>query len=291
MSNPKISIVLPCYNGAAMLPQAIESVLSQTFQDWELIIVNDCSTDNTLEVAKMYEEKDERIRVFSNPVNKKLPASLNEGFSHARGEYYTWTSDDNIMKPNMLRAFCDFLDNNIDIGFVISDYEAIDVDGCYIKTITIPDDINICMPLNDYVGASFMYRSNTAKKVGAYDENLFLVEDYDYWIRLWKECKIGIIHEVLYKYRWHSNSLTGKRKKEISENLLTLRLKYLNYVEVKLSRYPEKLALLYYRIIDNLSFPKNITYYFMFFLRNPYYFGIKYIFIHLPHRFLQKIFS
>ena len=252
MNKPKVSIVLPCYNGASMLPQAIDSVLSQTFTDWELIIVNDCSTDNTLEIAKSYEGKDCRIKVVSNPVNKKLPASLNEGFSHARGDYYTWTSDDNILLPNMLKVLCNYLDNHDDIGFVASDYDAIDAEGNYIKTISVPDDINICMPLNDYVGASFMYRSDIARNVGPYDVSLFLVEDYDYWIRIWKECKVGVIHDVLYRYRWHSNSLTEKRKKDIAQNLLTLRLKNLTYVENRLCDCPDKMALYYYRITDNI---------------------------------------
>lgn len=286
--NPKVSIVLPCYNGASMLPQAIESVLSQTFQDWELIIVNDCSTDNTLEIAMRYEENDERIRVFSNSVNKKLPASLNEGFSHARGEYFTWTSDDNILLPNMLEMLCSFLDKHEDIGLVVSDYDIIDVNGNYVRTIKIPNDINICMPLNNYVGASFMYRRSIAQITGRYDERLYLVEDYDYWIRLWKESEVGIDHHVLYKYRIHNNSLTSKRKKEIAENLLKLRLRYICDVEDRLRDYPEKIALLYYRIVDNAKFPENIGYYIKFIFKNPYYFGFKYTFIHLPNLFLKN---
>lgn len=75
-----ISIVLPTYNGSRFLRDSIESVVSQTYEHWELIIVNDCSTDNTLKIAKEYEERDSRIRVISNNINKKLPASLNIGF-------------------------------------------------------------------------------------------------------------------------------------------------------------------------------------------------------------------
>ena len=98
---PKISIVLPCYNGAKMLGNAIESIINQTLQNWELIIVNDCSTDNTLQVAQSFAEKDNRIKVITNEYNSKLPASLNNGFRQAQGEYWTWTSDDNLLLPEM----------------------------------------------------------------------------------------------------------------------------------------------------------------------------------------------
>ena len=99
---PKVSIVLPTYNGSAFITEAIDSILNQTFSDFELIIVNDCSTDNTFQLCKDYAQKDKRIKLISNSTNLKLPASLNVGFSYATGEYFTWTSDDNYYKDNAI---------------------------------------------------------------------------------------------------------------------------------------------------------------------------------------------
>ena len=96
------SIVLPTYNGEEFLSNSIESVINQTFQDWELIIVNDCSTDNSLSIAEEYFKKDNRIRIINNAENKKLPESLNIGFREAKGDYFTWTSDDNEYYPNAI---------------------------------------------------------------------------------------------------------------------------------------------------------------------------------------------
>ena len=79
-----ISIVLPVYNGEAYLADSIESILRQTYENWELIIVNDCSTDHTLEIAESYQKRDPRIRVFSNERNLKLPHTLNAGYAEAR---------------------------------------------------------------------------------------------------------------------------------------------------------------------------------------------------------------
>lgn len=87
---PEISIVLPTYNGEKYLKQSIESILGQTYTDWELIVVNDCSTDSTQEIIDFYRKKDTRIRTIFNYTNQKLPESLNIGFREAKGEYFTW---------------------------------------------------------------------------------------------------------------------------------------------------------------------------------------------------------
>ena len=104
MFMPKVSIVLPTYNGEEYIRQSIDSIRNQTFEDWELIIVNDYSTDGTSLIIREYEKKDSRIIVIENSENKKLPASLNIGFRSATGKYFTWTSDDNRYLPNALQC-------------------------------------------------------------------------------------------------------------------------------------------------------------------------------------------
>ena len=288
-TTPKISIVLPCYNGAKMLGDAIESVQKQTFKDWELIIVNDCSTDNTLEIALSYAAKDGRIRVFSNDKNSKLPATLNHGFREARGEYWTWTSDDNLLLPTMLEEMAAFLDEHTDVGFVVGDEEVIDMEGKVLDTHIIPDDVALRLPLNSLTGACFMYRAEVAIGIGEYREDLFLVEDYEYFLRLNDNCKLAHLQRVLYQYRTNPGSLTATKQKEIAERLCKLRLEYLPKAENKFTNYPKYLALYYYRIIDHLSGKEFLHYFFRFINHLPWKFGVKYIFIHLPHRKFQQL--
>lgn len=88
-----VSIVMPVYNGEKYLRQSIASVVNQTFKDWNLIIVDDCSTDSSPEIMNEYAKADDRIQVIHNEVNSKIPASLNNGFEEAAGRYFTWTSD------------------------------------------------------------------------------------------------------------------------------------------------------------------------------------------------------
>lgn len=286
---PKVSIVLPCYNGAALLGEAINSCLNQTFKDWELIIINDCSTDNTLEVANSFAEKDKRIKVFTNEKNSKLPASLNNGFRRAIGEYWTWTSDDNLLHPTMLEEMVNYLDEHDEVGFVAADEDFIDMEGNVIGTHILPDDLDIRLPLNCYIGAAFMYRSDVARKAGEYREDLFLVEDFEYFLRLLDYCRLERIPKILYSYRDNPGSLTATRQKEIAERLVRFRLMYLEKAEKRLAEYPKLLVLYYYRIIDNLSGKERLIYFCKFFKKQPFLFGLKYIFVHTPSRVLKKI--
>ena len=97
-----ISIVLPIYNGEKYMRKSIDSVLAQTYANWELLIVDDGSTDNTAIIAQEYAANDSRIRYYKNSENMRLPKTLNRGFSLAWGDFLTWTSDDNYYYPTAL---------------------------------------------------------------------------------------------------------------------------------------------------------------------------------------------
>lgn len=290
-SNLIVSVVLPCYNGATMLPTAIESCINQSFKDWELIIVNDCSKDNTLEVALHYASIDNRIRVIDNEVNLKLPASLNKGFSEAIGDYFTWTSDDNIMHPTMLEELYNYLENNQQIGLVASDYIVIDETDNVKREVRLPDNLSDLLPLNNYLGCSFMYRKEVAKHVGDYRVDLFLVEDYEYWIRIAMEYPIARLNKILYSYREHPKSLTSTRQLEIKERLVRMRLSYLDKVESKMQGNPKLLTLFYFRIVDNLEGDEKNRYIKRFFFKEPINFGLRFFLLHQPKRYINKLFN
>lgn len=221
----KVSIVLPSYNGEKYIRESIQSVLNQTFKDWELIIVNDCSEDSTLEIARGYEMMDKRVRVVSNEENKKLPASLNVGFRMATGKYLTWTSDDNCYLPDAIEEMVCFLDNEPTCYLVSAMMEMMDADGEYIcKWIPYEDDV---IYIRDQVGACFLYRREVLDTIGEYDVTRFLVEDYDYWLRIRNECgEIKLLPKVLYRYRQHGESLTATKSLQICYQRAKLRVQY-----------------------------------------------------------------
>lgn len=218
---PKVSIIMPSYNREDLIAEAIESCLNQTFKNFELIIVDDCSKDNSHKIAKEYESKDSRVKVIANAQNKKLPKTLNIGFKEAKGEYFTWSSDDNLYNEDAIQRMVDILDGNKNIGLVYADYTHINEDGVIGSRIFQEDPEYL--PIRDCVGACFMYRKDVASKVGNYNEDMFLIEDYEYWLRMGLKTKLYHIPESMYYYRTHKGSLTQTRKEEIRQAKLRLK--------------------------------------------------------------------
>ena len=227
-----ISIVLPVYNGNKYLSLSIESILAQTFQNWELIIVNDCSTDGSLAIAEKYAAIDPRIKIISNTKNEKLPRSLNNGFAQASGRYFTWTSDDNLYYNQALEKMVAYLDTHQQCGLVYCDMEYIDETGTVISN-TQKGSHNLY--LGNCIGGCFLYRRETAAAVGGYNPNKFLVEDYDYWLRISFQYTIERISEILYSYRHHSGNMTAVYEEKIADKVFELHLEYLDKIAEKLN--------------------------------------------------------
>lgn len=211
--NDLVSIVLPVYNGERYLKESIDSIISQTYQNWELIIVDDCSSDNSPVIAKHYEEKDNRIKYYRNEQNIKLPRSLNKGFSIAKGNYLTWTSDDNMYLPEALSRMVNELEKN-QVDFVFATCDVINETGEIVEVWAAPRDYQTAIMKGDFVGACFLYTRKVYETIGEYDANKFLVEDYDYWLRIFCRFKVYNITEHLYRYRWHKGSLTSTEKQD-----------------------------------------------------------------------------
>ena len=224
-----VTIVLPVYNGERYLQMSIESVLNQSYSNIELIIVDDCSTDNTGDIIREYADRDSRVRFISNSENGGLPYSLNRGFDLASGSYLTWTSDDNMFHKEAITKMVSYLDMHSECGLVFADMNLIDENGAVIGH-RIGNNYNIYN--RNCVGACFMYRSECRRNIGDYDENKGLIEDYDYWLRIASKYKIDRIPEILYDYRYHDNSLTVKKIRSVGERLADLRLEYIDKIAV-----------------------------------------------------------
>lgn len=217
---PVISIVLPVYNGARYLHEAIACIISQTFTDWELILVDDGSTDETPDIIARFCEQDERIISVRNETNLNLPASLNKGFGMARGQYFTWTSHDNQYRPNALEAMHQFLVDHPDADLVYADYAHLNEAGKVTGYTRVPIPERLVMKSS--VGACFLYKRIIHERIGGYDVSKVLVEDYDFWLRASMQFKLVPLSQDLYLYRFHPNSLTTTRRKAIMEKRAAL---------------------------------------------------------------------
>jgi glycosyltransferase involved in cell wall biosynthesis len=222
---PLVSIVLPSYKRAYVLPDAINSILNQTYTNFELIIVDDNSPDNTAEVIKSF--NDPRIQYVKNESNLKLPRTLNKGFSLAQGEYLTWTSDDNIFEPTAIEKMVAALQAS-QCEFVYADYYLFSDTDANSKPLN-PQHSQLPFPIqleksND-IGACFMYTRRVYEEIGEYDPELFLVEDYDYFIRIEKKFKMQHIPSPLYYFRRDDNTLYCSRFCEVKASDFLVRYK------------------------------------------------------------------
>lgn len=225
MSNILVSIVLPVYNGEKYLSESIDSIIAQTYQNWELIIIDDCSNDKSSEIAKSYAAIDDRIKYYRNKKNLKLPRSLNKGFSLANGDYFSWTSDDNYYFPIAIQEMVNkAVDNNS--KYVIASSIVIDAEGNHVEDWIAPIDAYE-RSIGECVGnACFLYSRIVYEKIGDYDPKAILCEDYDYWQRICMNYRPTVITEPLYAYRWHSASLTSTLKQvEICKNIKLMLLR------------------------------------------------------------------
>ena len=229
-ANPLVSVVLPTYNGSCYLSESIRSVVGQTYQNWELIIVDDASTDTTPEIIAEWTKSDSRVRSVRNECNMKLPRSLNKGFDIACGEFLTWTSDDNLYHATALQEMLEFLLNHPKTGLVYTDFSDIDEHGEVIQEVSAAEPA--ALTEGNCVRACFMYPAEVRQRIGNYNESMLLVEDWDYWIRIARHFPLEHLHRNLYLYRWHPGSLTTTKRNEVnaaSRNLMQLHLPHMKW--------------------------------------------------------------
>jgi glycosyltransferase involved in cell wall biosynthesis len=254
MRHPLVSIVLPTYNGEKYLREAIDSCINQSYQNIELIIVDDASTDNTPIIIEQSCKIDSRIISISHLTNKKLPASLNTGFNSANGDYLTWTSDDNIYNVEAIERMVVHLNDNCEHDGVYCDYTTINYYQNNTQYVRV-SKINDLLTLHNCIGPCFLYRRSVHDIVGPYAEDLFLAEDYDFWVRVTANFRIEPLHEDLYIYRLHPKSLTWQYRNEArwkAEVALASHLKNLSWLRT------DDLAIAHRSLLDSAIARKDL---------------------------------
>lgn len=201
MSTPLVSVVMTAYNAQEFLNIAVDSLLLQTYRKFELIIVDDGSTDHTRFIIENY--KDPRIKYFYQK-NKGLAAALNLGISNAKGEYVARMDADDISFPERLSKQVKFMQANKKIALLGTNFEIIDENGCNKGTsihLDRPEDIKLeFLVRNPFGHGTTMVRRAVLQKVGGYNE-AEPIEDYELWWRIAKNYKIANLSERLYSWR------------------------------------------------------------------------------------------
>ena len=201
---------MPVYNvKEEYLRESIESILNQTFTDFEFIILDDCSSNNVEEIVKSY--GDDRIRFYRNSENLGIAKSRNKLMDLARGEYSALMDNDDISHPERLKKQVDFLDNNPDISILSTAYETFPEKHIIVhpKSVRYLDLFRCCVITHP----SVMYRTGSLREYKLkYKESYICSQDYELWARAIRYLKIANLDSVLLRYRLNPKSITQKRQ-------------------------------------------------------------------------------
>jgi GT2 family glycosyltransferase len=211
---PLVSVVIPVYNASPFLVEAVESVLKQTFQDWEIIAVDDGSTDNSVEILNQFAALDARIRVLPMP-HAGICSTRNTGIHAARGRYFAALDNDDAMLSERLQKQFDFLEGHPDYCAVGTAGLLVDVDGDPIHDRFFPTtgeevEAELLAGRNPLMQSSMMFRKQTVIDAGCYQDGRNFAEDYDLFLRLTESGKIGNLHEVLMRQRQHVSRASAR---------------------------------------------------------------------------------
>ena len=224
---PQVTVVMSVYNTASFLRESIESILAQTFTDFEFLIIDDCSTDSSREIIRSY--SDPRIRLFCNDKNLALIKSLNKGLQLARGDYIARHDSDDISLPLRLEKEVQFLEANKNVGLLGSYFIAINEAGDFLQYFRPPTDSDTLrrklLVKNSFAHGTVMFRKECIEKVGCFREELKHCEDYDLWLRVSQFFELANLPFYLYKWRLNINSVSLANKHIQDRNVqLTIRL-------------------------------------------------------------------
>lgn len=231
--NPKITVLMSVYNGEKYLNEAVDSILFQTFTDFEFLIIDDASTDKTPEILHSY--GDTRIKIITNEKNLGLTKSLNKGLELARGEYIARMDADDISYPKRLEKQIKYLEEHRDVGLVGSSFETINEYGEVVSRNIYKDftseKIYYHLTFNNCIAhSSVVYRRDLVIRTEGYNERLIRAQDFDLWSRISKKSKIEIVEEILLKWRASQSGISKKCKTEqdqIARSIFEENIRYL----------------------------------------------------------------
>lgn len=214
LSSPLVSVLMAVYNSERYVAQAVESILSQTLSNFELIIIDDGSTDRSRSILQTYAAQDQRIRLISRK-NRGIPQTRNELLAQATAELIAVMDSDDIALPERLQRQVEFMQQHPEVVCLGSAFELIDAQGRLLTCLPVPltDDEIQQQALAGHASIfqpCAMMRRAAVEQVGGYDETMPQAEDLDLWLRLGEIGKLANLSQPLVQYRLHANSVSEK---------------------------------------------------------------------------------
>lgn len=211
MASPKVSVILPTYNRPVLLARAIESVLAQTFSDWELLVVDNGSTDSTEEMIRKFQERDKRIRYLMEK-KKGAGAARNRGLKESQGKWFAFLDDDDEWLPEKLTQQAAFVESHPEMGLLYAQAYVKDRNG---KTVGMKPSTKPALNFLELIRGNtiplltVLVRRRCLEKVGGFVESFQgVAEDYNLWLRVAKEFPIGYLPQPLAVYHLHDGNMS-----------------------------------------------------------------------------------
>lgn len=256
----KVSIILPTHNGSKTIEKSIRSVIAQSFQDWELLIIDDGSTDNIKSILAPFTKEESRIFYARNEFNLGIQKSLNLGLNLAKGEYIARIDDDDEWTDeDKLRKQVEFLDSNQDHVLVGTCANVIDERGVKISEYVLPEGDeeirNKLLYKNCFIHSSVVYRRDQTLSLGGYDEGEETkhVEDYHLWLLLGQKGRLANLGDRMINFRRSSSSISSKNKlHQLKKDLFLIKMFKGLYPNYRKSLFLRIIIVIFYRIFDSI---------------------------------------
>lgn len=227
--NPPITVIIPTYNGASYLHQTLESIIGQTFKDFEIIVIDDASSDGSFEICKKYAARDPRIRLFRNEKNLGFAANRNKAISLARGHYIAWQDQDDISLPDRLELQFKLLESDNNLAMIGGSMAVFDETGeLGIRHYPQNDrDIRkMIFRFSPIALPACMMRKSALFEVGGYSERWSPACDLDMTFKIGLKHRLANIPQVAIRYRYHDNCGTNQHLKQIEKDSVRIRFYY-----------------------------------------------------------------
>jgi glycosyltransferase involved in cell wall biosynthesis len=253
MKKPLVSVVMPAYNDEKYVGKAIESILNQTFKDFEFIIIDDASKDKSLEIINKYAKKDKRIIVLKNENNLKICKTLNKGIKIAKGKYIARMDADDWSYPERIKKQVEFMEKNPKVVICGGTMEV-----CNLKLNPInkreynetnKEIRNKIFYWSPFCHATVIYKTNIIRKVGGYDPRFPKAQDYDLYFRLGNEGEFANLKDTLFKMRVNPAGSTFESIRQQEKYTLEIRKKatktygYKMNIKEKIYYFAQKMSL------------------------------------------------
>jgi glycosyltransferase involved in cell wall biosynthesis len=223
---PKVSVIIQTYNRKEFLPEALESAFSQTFKDYEVVVIDDGSQDGTDKFMAEYLKNCQHDIRYIFQKNQGIPLARNRGINECKGQYIAFLDSDDLFMPEKLAKCVAFLDQNPDYGMVYTDLFLVDEKGNILeswfqskKEFSQGNIYRNLLKECFIIPTSSVIRTEVFKKIGYFDPEIYFCNDYDLWIRISRHFKIGLIKEPLVKWRQHNQNASKNFKATAQDNI------------------------------------------------------------------------